>query len=247
MPRKAHPQLPDVSQHCVVAEMLHGLQAPLGQPMPDDDPDDVPEEEPEDEPEPELTHMPMVVSHCCWVIVQSVQLPPAMPHMVSPGVWQAPLLSQHPVVQVDAQSPVASSPVPALLPVLLPLESSLVLPLALPALASSPAPVPVLLLPVLDPEATPASPGAPPGPSVAHANERAPTAMATMANGGKPRRKCILSVYLPALPPQAVHPGTHAPRRARDLRAPGPFAAPIAAAAAALAASPRTSASTDAP
>jgi hypothetical protein len=208
--------LPLVSQPGI-ASALHGfVQGPDGQLFvddePDDAPDDDPDEVPDDVPDDALAHVPMVVSHVWVVCVQSVQAPPAVPHVVSPAVSQ-PLVSQQPEGQFDAQSAPLPEPEPVLLPepepVLLPLVSPLPLP------ASSPEPV---LLPALEPVLTwmPPPSDASPGPSVAHATQRAATATETKVNGGRPRRKCILSVYLPALPPQAVHPATHAPRRARD-------------------------------
>jgi hypothetical protein len=69
-----------------------------------------------------LTQVSVTVPPC----VQSLHVPPAVPHAVS-DIWQVPVLSQHPVAQL-----VASHVVPPLLLVLVPLE--LVDPLSSPLL-----------------------------------------------------------------------------------------------------------------
>ena len=159
-----------------------------------------------------LTHVPLA-------IVQSAQLPPALPQVaLSLPAWQVPVLSQHPLGHDDgSQEPTVPPPLPlpppVELPLLLPLELPLLLPL-LPLLLPLELP---LLLPLLEPD--PPSPGPSPGPLVAHAKKKAPSEPKTIPPAARRPRKCILSVYLSLLPLQGVTGLGVTRRRARDCSA----------------------------
>ncbi len=65
---------------------------------------------------------PQTLPEHVWpVCVQSTQVAPFVPHLVSPWIWQLPELSQHPPGHAEAQTLPLLSALPSLLPEQLPL------------------------------------------------------------------------------------------------------------------------------
>lgn len=170
-------------------------------PEPEPEPDEP--DEPDDPELPELAHAPIVVSQVDDCIVQSTQVLPPAPQVVSAIGWQVPVPSQQPVGHVPGPQ---ALPPPLLVPLVVPL-----LPLVEPVLPDASSPGVTEPLEPLLPLEPPPSNGPSPGPASAHAKERAATESATTPKGGRRPRKCILPVYLPALALQAI-PGARAPR-----------------------------------
>jgi hypothetical protein len=171
-----------------------------------------------DEPpvlEEPATHDPF--EHVPLDAVQSVHMPAPVPQAVSTFVWQVPVLSQQPIGQDVALQlleppslvldppPLVLDPPPLVLDppplVLDPLD-----PLALPPLLVLLDPSPLAPPPPLDVErpasrdSATESAGASAGPPVAQAKATPPTANKTIPRAAHCPRKCILSIYLPALP-----------------------------------------------
>jgi hypothetical protein len=146
-------------------------------------------------------------------VVQSVHIPPPVPQVVSPLVWQVPVPSQQPVGHdVELQLPpslVLEPPLLVLEPPLLVLDPPLLVldppPLVLDALVPPPLlPLPLPSEPPLPPPLKVEKPPSrlrsapseldPTGPPVAHANATPPSESKTMPRAANRPRKCILSI-----------------------------------------------------